>query len=339
MVQKITAANKLREAQMVYQILEPLVVEKMLWENMRRRKRDLQAFCKEFEKAEPPSKLMWETAEEHIKWYKFVIGNYVYLCKEGEVMSHKEKEGPAANLDVGNSGGSIAPLGASTQSGIPGGAVGIKGSDEADHVKAGSAKGSKNDDTLLSKSQSSQRDSGEKKELNDKGTEAKNAGDSEGGARPKKIKSRKRTTATKKPVGKSASCIDSSTESEDDGDVGDIDNDDFLEPEEKTTTMTLRGDPDFKSISLTENPKMPLPRKRKRPAGEKVIIAKAWKPLVFTHKAVRQNPSKTLEVSKGYQDGKKRIVGRSVAVQTDVWKSRVQRRPRKLSPNHFNREA
>ena len=46
-----------------------------------------------------------------------------------------------------------------------------------------------------------------------------------------------------------------------------------------------------------------------------------------------------MEVSKGYQDGKKRIVGRSVAVQTDVWKSRVQRRPRKLSPNRFNREA
>ena len=338
-VQKITAANKLREAQMVYQILEPLVVEKMLWENMRRRNKDLQAFCKEFEKAEPPSKLLWETAEEHIKWYKFVIGNYIHLCKEGEVMSHKEKEDPAANLDISNSGGSIAPSGTGTQSGIPGGAVRIKGSNEADPVKAGSAKGSKNDDTPLSESQNSQRVSRGKKELSDKGTEAKNAGDSEGGARPKKIKPQKRTTPTKKPVGKSASYIDSSTESEDDGDDGDIDNDDFLEPEEKTITMTLRGDPDFESISLTKNPKMPPPRKRKRPAGEKVIIAKAWKPLVFTNKAVRQNPLEILEVSKEYQDGKKRIVGRSVAVQTDVWKSRVQRRPRKLSPNCFNREA
>ena len=165
------------------------------------------------------------------------------------------------------------------------------------------------------------------------------AGDSKGGARPKKMKPQKRTTPTKKPVGKSASCIDSSTESEDDGDDGDIDDDDFLEPEEKTITMTLRGDPDFEGISLTKNPKMPPPRKRKRPAGEKVIIAKTWKPLVFTNKAVRQNPSKTLEVSKEYQDGKKRIVGRSIAVQTDVWKSRVQRRPRKLSPNRFNRKA
>ena len=122
-VQKITAANKLREAQMVYQILEPLVVEKMLWENMRRHNRDLQSFCKEFEKAEPPSKLLWETAEEHIKWYKFVIGNYIHLCKEGEVMSHKEKEDPAANLDVDTGGGNIAPSGTATQSGIPGGAV------------------------------------------------------------------------------------------------------------------------------------------------------------------------------------------------------------------------
>ena len=82
--------------------------------------------------------------------------------------------------------------------------------------------------------------------------------------------------------------------------------------------MTLRGDPDFEDISLTKNPKMPPPRKRKRPAGEKVIRARTWKPLVFTNKVVRQNPSKTLEVSKGYQDGKKRIVGRSIAVQTDL---------------------
>ena len=179
-------------------------------------------------------------------------------------------------------------------------------------MKAGTTKGSGKDDTPFSKSQNSHRDSKvdsiEKKKFSDKGTEPKNAGDSKGGARPKKIKPRKRITPTKKPVGKSASRINSSTVSEDDGDDGDIDNDDFLEPEEKTITMTLRGDPDFEDISLTKNPKMPPPRKRKRPAGEKVIIAKTWKPLVFTNKAVRQNPSKTLEVSKGYQDGKKRIV-------------------------------
>ena len=64
----------------------------------------------------------------------------------------------------------------------------------------------------LSKSQNSQRESRGKKELSDTGTEAKNAGDSEGGARPKKIKPWKRTTPTKKPVGLSASHIDSSTE-------------------------------------------------------------------------------------------------------------------------------
>ena len=103
--------------------------------------------------------------------------------------------------------------------------------------------------------------------------------------------------------------------------------------------MTLRGDPDFEAISLTKNPRIPPPRKRKRPAGETVIIAKVWKPLVFTSKGVRQNPSKTLEVTKGYQDGKKRVVGRSIAVQTDLWKSRVQRRPRRLSPNRFDKEA
>ena len=108
---------------MVYQILEPLVVEKMLWENMRKRNSDLQSFCKEFEKAEPPLELLWETAEEHIKWYKFVIENYIQLCKEGEVMSHEEKEDPAANLDLGTGGGSMAPSGTDTLSGIPGGAV------------------------------------------------------------------------------------------------------------------------------------------------------------------------------------------------------------------------
>ena len=91
--------------------------------------------------------------------------------------------------------------------------------------------------------------------------------------------------------------------------------------------MTLRGDPDFEDISLTKNPKMASPRKRKRPAGETVIIAKEWKPLVFTSKGIRQNHSKTLEVTKGYQDGRKRVMGRSIAEQTDLWKSRVQRRP------------
>ena len=341
-VQKNTTANKLREAQMVYQILEPLVVEKMLWENMRKHNKDLQSFCKGFEKAEPPLELLWETAEEHIKWYKFVMGNYIHLCKEGEVMSQEEKEDLAANLDVGTGGKSMAPLGTDTPSGIPGGAVGIKRSDEADPVKAGTAKGSKKDDTLLSKSQNSWRDSKdskEKKKFSDRGTEPKNAGDSEGRARPKKIKPQIRITPTKKPIGKSASHINSSTESEDDGDDGDINDDNFPEPEEKTITMTLRGDPDFEDISLTKNPKMPPPRKRKRPAGEKVIIARTWKPLVFTNKVVRQNPSKTLEVFKGYQDGKKRIVGRSIIVLTDLWKSRVQRRPRKLSLNCFNREA
>ena len=147
-----------------------------------------------------------------------------------------KKKDPAANLDVGTGGGSMAPSGNDIPSGIPGGAVGIKRSDEADPVKAGTAKGSTKDDTLLSKSQNSQRDSKdskEKKKFSDKGTEPKNAGDSEGRARPKKIKPQKRKTPTKKPIGKSASHIDSSTESEDDGDDGDIDNDDSPESEEK----------------------------------------------------------------------------------------------------------
>ena len=103
--------------------------------------------------------------------------------------------------------------------------------------------------------------------------------------------------------------------------------------------MTLRGDPDFEGVFLMKNPKMPLPRKRKRPTGEMVIVAKIWKPLVFTSKGVRQNPSKTLEVTKGYQDGRKRVVGRSIGIQTDLWKSRVQRRPRRFSPNCFDKEA
>ena len=55
---------------------------------------------------------------------------------------------------------------------------------------------------------------------------------------------------------------------------------------------------------------MPPPRKRKRPAGEKVVIAKTSKPLVFTNKVPRQMPSKTLEISKGYQDGKKKNSGK-----------------------------
>ena len=45
-IQKITTANKLREAQMVYQILEPFIMEKMLWENMSKQNADLQWFCK-----------------------------------------------------------------------------------------------------------------------------------------------------------------------------------------------------------------------------------------------------------------------------------------------------
>ena len=77
---------------MVYQILEPLVMEKMLWENMRKCNQNLQLFCKEFKRAELPSELLWETVKEHTKWYKFVTGNYIHLCKEGEVMSHEEKE-------------------------------------------------------------------------------------------------------------------------------------------------------------------------------------------------------------------------------------------------------
>ena len=46
-----------------------------------------------------------------------------------------------------------------------------------------------------------------------------------------------------------------------------------------------------------------------------------------------------MKVIKGYQDGRKRVVGRAIGIQTDTWKSRVQRRPRRLSPNRFNREA
>ena len=151
-VQKITTANKLREAQMVYQILEPLVMEKMLWENMRKCKQDLQLFCKEFERAEPPSELLWETVKEHIKWYRFVIGNYIHLCKEGEVMSHEEKENSTADLDVGTGSGSMAPL--DTPLATPGGAAEVGKSGDVDPAKAGTAKRSKKDDTLLSKLQS-----------------------------------------------------------------------------------------------------------------------------------------------------------------------------------------
>ena len=331
-------ANKLREAQMVYQILEPLVMEKMLWENMRKRKQDLQLFCKEFKKTEHPSELLWETVKEHIKWYRFVIGNYIHLCKEGKMMSHEEKENPAADLDIGTDSGSIAPL--DTPSATPGGATEVGKDGGVDPVKTGTAKTSKKDDTPFSKSQSlkkGSKDSKEKKEFSDKGTGPKNASDSGSDVKSKKSKSQKKKTSIKKPTGKSSSCIDSSIESEDDDNIDD--DGDLLGPEEKTIAMTLRGDPDFEAISLTKNPRMPPPRKRKRPAGEMVIIAKVWKPVVFTSKGIRQNPSKTLEVTKGYQDGKKRVVGRSIAVQTALWKSRVQRRPRRLSPNRFDKEA
>ena len=252
---------------MVYQILEPLVMEKMLWENMRKHNQNHQLFCKEFKRADPPSELLWETVKEHIKWYKFVIGNYIPLCKEGELMSHEEKENSAADLDIGTSRGSIAPLGIDTPSATPGGAVGIGKSGDTDPVKAGSAKGTKKDDTPLSKLQNLKKDlkdSKEKKEFSDKGTEPKNARDSGSRVKPKKNKPQKKKAPIKKPTGKSASHIDSSTESEDDEDEDDVNDDDnFLEPEEKTITMTLRGDPDFEDISLTKNPKMPPPRKRK----------------------------------------------------------------------------
>ena len=222
---------------MVYQILEPLVMEKMLWENMRKHNQNLQLFCKEFKRAEPPSELLWETVKEHIKWYKFVIGNYIHLCK-GEVMSHEEKENSAADLDVGTSSGSMAPSGIDTPSATPGGAVGIGKSGDTDPVKAGSAKGSKKDDIPLSKLQNlkkDSKDSKEKKEFSDKGTEPKNAGDSGSRVKPKKNKPQKKKAPIKKPTGKSASHIDSSTESEDDEDEDDVDDDDnFLEPEEKT---------------------------------------------------------------------------------------------------------
>ena len=161
----------------------------------------------------------------------------------------------------------------------------------------------------------------------------------------KKSKSKKKKVSIKKTTGKLTNHIDSSTESEDFDDDDDVDDDDeFLEPEEKTITMTLRWDPGFKNVFLTENPKIPPKdpsRKRKRPAGEVEIWvnAQGWKPLVFTNKSIRQIPAKTLEVTKGYQDGRKKVIGRSIAVQTDLWKSRVQRRQRKLSPNHFDRKA
>ena len=120
-------------------------------------------------------------------------------------------------------------------------------------------KRSKKDDTLLSKLQNLKKDlkdSKEKKEFSDKGTEPKNAGDSGSSVRPKKSKSQKKKTSIKKPTGKSASRIDSSTESEDDKDEGNInDDDDLLGPEEKTITMTLRGDPDFEDMSLTKKSK------------------------------------------------------------------------------------
>ena len=220
---------------MVYQILEPLVMEKMLWENMRKCKHDLQLFCKEFEKTEHPSELLWETVKEHIKWYRFEIGNYIHLCKEGEMMSHEEKENSAADLDIGMDSGSIAPL--DTLSVTPGGVTGVGKDGDVDPEKTGTAKTAKKDDTPLSRSQSLKKvskDSKEKKEFSDKGTGPKNTGDSGSEVKSKKSKSQKKKTSIKKPTGKSSSHINSSTESKDDENDNNIDDDgDLLGPEEK----------------------------------------------------------------------------------------------------------
>ena len=111
-----------------------------------------------------------------MKWYKFVIGNYIHLCKEGVVMSHEEKENSATDLEVGTGSGSIAPPDIDTPSAIPGGAAGVGKSGDTDPAKAGTAKRSKKDDTPLSKLQNlkeDSKDSKEKKEFSDKGTEPK----------------------------------------------------------------------------------------------------------------------------------------------------------------------
>ena len=260
------------------------------------------------------------------------------MSEEGQVVSHVTKKTSTTHPDGRTGSGTITPSGIVTPPATPGGVTRGRKPDDTDPVNMGPVKSSGNDNTPPSK-----KGSDEEKEFSDKRTEPKGTDDLKSGLKPKKSKSKKKKVSSKKLTGKSSNRIDSSTESEDDDD--DVDDDDeFLKPEEKTITMTLRGDPDFKDVSLTENPKMPPKdpsRKRKRPAGEVEIWGNAgdWKPLVFTNKNIRQNPAKTLEITKGYQDGRKKVIGRSIAIQTDLWKSRVQGRPRKLSPNRFNRKA
>ena len=150
----------------------------------------------------------------------------------------------------------MALSGIDTPLATPGEAVGLGKSGDTDPVKAGKAKGSKKDDTPLSKLQNlkkDSKDSKEKKEFSDKETEPKNGGDSGSRVKPKRSKPQKKKAPIKKPAGKSASHIDSCTESEDDKDEDDVnDDDDVLEPEEKTITMTLRGNPDFEDTPLTK---------------------------------------------------------------------------------------
>ena len=156
-----------------------------------------------------------ETAEEHIKWYKFVIGNYIQLCKEGEVMSHEENKGSAADFGTGTGGGSMPTPGISTQSVTPGGAAGLGKSRETDPVKAGTVKRPK-------------------KGSSNKGTGPKSVSDSGIKVNPKKSDPQRKRASIKKPTGKSSSHIDSDTDSEEEEGDDDADNEDnFMEPEEK----------------------------------------------------------------------------------------------------------
>ena len=188
--------------------------------------------------------------------------NYIHLSEEGQVVSHVTKKTSTMHPGSGTGSGIITPSGIVTPPITPGGATRDGKHDDTDPAKTGPVKKSRNDDTPPSKKSS--KNSDEEKEFSDKGTEPKGMDDLKSGSKPKKSKSKKKKVSIKKQTGKLTKRIDSSTESEDDDDDDIDDNDEFLEPEEKTIMMNLKGDPGFENVFLTENQKMPQKRSIKK---------------------------------------------------------------------------
>ena len=339
-IRRVRTANQLQEIYHVTRIIAPWLAEKSIWKQFNAHHESARKFGAQIERTKNPEESLYQEISSEFLWYSRMIGQDFKMFAEDDIFERIESEGENDEHDPGDLGEMGEPQTGDTPSETPQSEP--VGSRARQRGTQGTGTNTGNTPPVRSENKDKQNENnaGMSKEPPPGGATSQTVGAKPSDGTPGASNKSQQSGTTPKPKGaKPKRPLKSSRRIESDSDDKQKDKD-----SSKTVknTMSLRSDPNF-TPSKDDLSASVSGVKRKRghqdkEKGDKVNsvevtgLSMRWIPQYFTNRTVRQVPA--VKVDK-YVGGR---LHTSHGVQTDTWKPRVIKRPRRhrAGPTVFN---